>query len=121
MEVYYIVLAIAVLGGGIVLLVNYIKHVFPQQAVRFFVMFLSGLISLVSVMLAYHRANILSVGGTAGALYLVSQIYYEVGPVLLKWFTQKQPLTVNQLETDGEKALADVEKTLSGATPEAQV
>jgi hypothetical protein len=114
----YIILAVAFLAGGIVWFVNFIKNKYPLQSVRLFVMCVSALLSLVSVMFIYHTINILSLGGTAGALYLLSQFYYEIAPVFLKWVTQKGAVTPSEITTDGEKVLKDLQQ--DAANVEAQ-
>src|SRR5690348_233644 len=96
----YITLFSLVGAGVVVGLVAFIKSRFPEQSVRFVVMGISGIISLALTMYVYHSVNIISLGGGSGALYLLSQIYYEVGKMLLKWVTQKQPVTKDEIVTD---------------------
>ena len=106
----------SLVGAGVVYAaVAFIKSKLPEQSVRFFVMFVSALVSVIVSAYAYRQVNVMSAGAITGVIYLFSQIYYELIGLFTKWLTQKQVLTKQEIVDDTEKAAEDIAKDVQQA------
>ena len=114
MNIYLVLLYLAG-GSAIVGVVHLVKSHLSDKFVDFFVMVISALISLVVVMAVYKHVDVLGYGGSTGALYLLSQVFYKVGKVLFKWFTQKEPLTTQEVEQDTAQVAQEVAQEVPAA------